>query len=106
MEPSASLDELARHPEQVVALPFIERQRVLLKLAAIQSAIASAAPDPIVVAHDELLNIDQIAAVTNLSESNLRRGGPRKFPFLRKIGGRVVGSRNDIDEWIRRKGSL
>jgi predicted DNA-binding transcriptional regulator AlpA len=96
-----SLDELVKDPSRAARLTASERRQVLIKIAAILAALATA-PDDIEPGHDEVLELDEVSRRTKLSASTLRRNQD-KFPFLFRVGRRVLASANGIDEWIARQ---
>jgi predicted DNA-binding transcriptional regulator AlpA len=108
----SSLDQIATNPESAVGLPLHVVAGLLLKVAAVESALATALLDPdncvgdvpAPIDGDRLLVIEEAAAKLAVTEDFLYRR--KDLPFRVKVGpGQVRFSSKGIDKFIRAKTS-
>jgi len=103
-----TLDAIAGRPELVRELPhqvLVDLAFTALRVqAALHLALAVAAPGPVPRADDDLLTVDQAAAILRIGKSTLEHGARTTYKSLRvEMPGRGLRfSRLAIQKWIQR----
>lgn len=100
-----TLEELAREPGRVAALPPAVRQALVLRCAAVLAALASPVQtdgfnEPESRGEDHLLDVKEAAQRLGTSTDHLYRHGCT-LPFTVRVGSRLRFSSRGIDRYIR-----
>lgn len=99
MSGQATLDEIARDPTCVTALPAPVRQQLAARCAAVQAALANVPLEEAANGDrpDRLIDLDKAARMLDIAPTTLRK---KDVPFRVKIDGAVRYSLLGIERYI------
>ncbi|MBI4582735.1 MAG: helix-turn-helix domain-containing protein [Planctomycetes bacterium] len=97
-----SLDALAEDPTRAAEVPAEEVPGILVRLAALQTALAANLAMPASAAPDRLLDAEEAATMLGASMDYLYRHA-KKLPFTVRVGRRLRFSQKGIEKFIRQR---